>query len=75
MVLLSRFRTKGDSSAVRKVGQELQPDMIAEWMAEPIKGMPDMIEKTDLVFFKLGMFCENNHVDLMIQYPCTSIVF
>ncbi len=39
----------------------------------PVTDMPELIEKTEVVFFKLGKYCEANDVNLIIQYPCTSI--
>jgi L-ascorbate metabolism protein UlaG (beta-lactamase superfamily) len=42
-------------------------------LEKPTEDMPAVIEKTDEVFFKLGKFCENNDVNCLIQYPCTSM--
>lgn len=42
-------------------------------LEKPIEGMPELIEKTDVVFFKLAKYCEANDVNCLIQYPCTSI--
>ncbi len=39
----------------------------------PTTDMPNLIEKTELVFFKLGKYCEAHDVNCLIQYPCTSI--
>lgn len=41
-----------------------------EW---PNMEMPDVIEPTQLVFFKLAKYCESKDVNCLIQYPCTSI--
>ena len=40
---------------------------------EPTAGMPPMIERTEMVFFKLAKYCEAHGVDLAIQYPCTGL--
>ena len=42
-------------------------------LEQPIIGMPELIEKTEVVFFKLARYCEEHDVNLLIQYPCTSI--
>ena len=39
----------------------------------PVTDMPDLIEKTEVVFFKLGKYCEEHDVNCLIQYPCTSM--
>ena len=33
----------------------------------------ELIEKTDVVFYKLARYCEAHDVNCLIQYPCTSI--
>ena len=40
---------------------------------KPVTGMPALVEKTEVVFFKLAKYCEAHDVDLIIQYPRTSI--
>ena len=40
---------------------------------QPALDMPDMIEKTETVFFKLARYCEAHSVNCLIQYPCTSM--
>ena len=42
-------------------------------LEKPVKDMPVLIEKTDVVFYKLAKYCEAHDVNCMIQYPCTSI--
>lgn len=39
----------------------------------PVEGMPDAIENSEEVFFRLGVYCETHKVNLLIQYPRTSI--
>ena len=39
----------------------------------PVKGMPELIEKTEVVFYKLARYCEARDVNFLIQYPRTSI--
>ena len=40
---------------------------------QPITGMPSIIEKTEVVFFKLAKYCEAQDVNLIVQIPRTSI--
>lgn len=42
-------------------------------LEKPVDDMPELIEKTEIVFFKLGKYCEEHDVNCLIQYPCTSI--
>ena len=42
-------------------------------LGQPIKDMPGLADKTELVFFKAAGYCEAHHVNFLIQYPCTSI--
>ena len=42
-------------------------------LEKPVEEMPELIEKTDVVFFKLAKYCEAHYVNCLIQYPCTSI--
>ena len=42
-------------------------------LEKPVEDMPELIEKTDVVFFKLAKYCEAHDVNCLIQYPCTSI--
>ena len=40
---------------------------------QPVEGMPHIIEKTEVVFFKLGKYCEDNDVSCIVQIPRTCI--
>lgn len=42
-------------------------------LEKPVTGMPELIEKTEVVFHKLGRYCEAHDVNFLIQYPRTSI--
>lgn len=39
----------------------------------PVLEMPELIEPTELVFFRLARYCETKGVHCLIQYPRTSI--
>ena len=40
---------------------------------KPIEEMPEYVERSDIVFYKVGQYCAENDVNLILQYPCTSI--
>ena len=39
----------------------------------PIEDMPEIVERSDIVFYKSAKYCENHDVNYLVQYPCTSI--
>ena len=39
----------------------------------PATGMPSLIERTDVSFFRLAQYCEEHGIDLLIQIPRTSV--
>ena len=66
------------SETVEKTGAKLvipvHWDNFFSPLDQPIKGMPDFIEKTGQVFYKLANYCESHDVNYLIQYPRTSMV-
>ncbi len=42
-------------------------------LTKPVRGMPRLIEKTDLVFHKMALYCEEHGIDFLVQIPRTSI--
>ncbi|MCR4632667.1 MAG: MBL fold metallo-hydrolase [Erysipelotrichaceae bacterium] len=42
---------------------------------QPTVGMPSLIEKTPVVFFKMAKYCEEHGIDFLVQIPRTSITF
>ena len=66
------------SETVEKTGARLvipvHWDNFFSPLDQPIKGMPDFIEKTGQVFYKLANYCESHDVNYLIQYPRTSMV-
>ncbi len=44
-------------------------------LTKPVRGMPRLIEKTDLVFHKMALYCEEYGIDFLVQIPRTSITF
>ncbi len=39
----------------------------------PVVGMPQLVEKTEVVFYKLARYCEKNDIDMLVQMPLISI--
>ena len=42
-------------------------------LERPIEDMPEVVERSDIVFYKSAKYCEINHINYLVQYPCTSI--
>ena len=42
-------------------------------LTKPVVGMPRLVEKTEVVFFKLAKYCEAHGVNTLVQIPGTSI--
>jgi len=40
---------------------------------KPVTEMPELIENTEIVFFKLAKYCEEHDVNCIVQPPRTSI--
>ena len=44
-------------------------------LTKPVTGMPRLVEKTEVVFYKLAKYCEAVVVNCLVQIPGTSIEF
>ena len=76
---------KADEATEKKFFEEtvakVQPKLIipVHWdnffspLTEPVTGMPSLIEKTDVVFFKMAKYCEEHGIDFLVQIPRTSV--
>ena len=42
-------------------------------LTKPVVGMPRLVEKTEVVFFKLANYCEAHGVNCVVQIPGTSM--
>ncbi len=42
-------------------------------LEQPVRGMPRLIERTDVVFHRLARYCAAHGVNCLIQHPLTSI--
>lgn len=42
-------------------------------LEKPVLDMPDLIEPTEMVFYRLANYCEARGIDCLIQYPRTSV--
>ena len=61
--------------------EKLQPKLVVplHWdnffspLTKPVVGMPRLVEKTEVVFFKLAKYCESHGVNCVVQIPGTSM--
>ena len=42
-------------------------------LTKPVRGMPRLIEKTEVVFYKLARYCEEPGINCLVQIPGTSV--
>ena len=42
-------------------------------LSKPVTGMIPLVEKTEVVFNKLALYCEDHDIDFLVQIPRTSI--
>ena len=78
---LAKADEEAEKAFFRETVEKVQPRLVipVHWdnffssLEIPVKGMPRLIEKTDVVFFKLARYCEEHDVNFLIQYPRTSI--
>ncbi len=62
--------------------EKLEPELVIplHWdnffspLTKPVVGMPRLVEKTEVVFFKLANYCEAKDIPLIVQIPKTSII-
>jgi len=63
--------------------EKLEPKLVipVHWdnffspLTKPVVGMPRLVEKTEIVFFKLAKYCEAKGINCVVQIPGTSIEF
>ena len=61
--------------------EKLEPKLVVplHWdnffspLTKPVVGMPRLVEKTEVVFFKLAKYCESHGVNCVVQIPGTSM--
>ena len=65
------------AETVEKVGAKLvipiHWDNFFVRLDRPARGMPRLIERTDVALFRLATYCEAHGVDCLVQLPRTSI--
>lgn len=76
---------KADAEMEKKFYEEtiakLEPKLVipVHWdnffspLTKPVTGMPRLVEKTEIVFFKLAKYCEAAGINCLIQIPGTSV--
>ena len=77
---------KADDAVEKKFYEEtigrLNPGLVipVHWdnffspLTKPVTGMPRLIEKTEVVFYKLARYCEAHGISCVVQIPGTSMV-
>lgn len=78
---LAKAEEETEKAFFRETAEKLKAKVIipVHWdnffqpLNRPVVGMPSVIEKTEVVFFRLAKYCEENGIDCIVQIPRTSI--
>ena len=78
---LQKASPETEAAFYRETIDKLSPKLVIpiHWdnffspLTKPARGMPRLIEKTEVVFFKLGQYCEMKGIDMLVQIPGTSV--
>ena len=78
---LANAKPQEEIAFFNETADKIQPKLIIplHWdnffvpLTKPTKKMLWFVESTREVFHRLGKYCENNQINYIIQYPCTSI--
>ena len=78
---LAKAEEETEKAFFRETAEKLKAKVIIpiHWdnffqpLNRPVVGMPSVIEKTEVVFFRLARYCEENGIDCIVQIPRTSI--
>ena len=70
-----------EAAFYRETIEKVDPELVipVHWdnffspLTEPVVGMPRLIEKTEIVFFKLAKYCAANGRNCLVQIPGTSV--
>lgn len=80
---LGKAEAKTEQKFFEETADKIKPEWIIpiHWdnffvpLDEPARRMIRAAEKTEVVFFKLGQYCEKHDINCMIQIPRTSVEF
>jgi len=78
---LAKADEKTEETFFKETADKVSPKLIIplHWdnffsrLDRPVTGMPSLIEKTPVVFFKMAKYCEAHDIDFLVQIPRTSI--
>ncbi len=78
---LAKADEKTEETFFKETAEKVSPKLIVplHWdnffsrLDKPTVGMPSLIEKTPVVFFKMAKYCEEHDIDFVVQIPRTSI--
>ena len=70
-----------ETAFYRETVEKVDPNLVIpiHWdnffspLTEPVVGMPKLIEKTEVVFFRLAQYCAANGRNCLVQIPGTSV--
>jgi L-ascorbate metabolism protein UlaG (beta-lactamase superfamily) len=78
---LQKADTAMEAAFYRETIEKVDPKLVipVHWdnffspLTKPIVGMPKLIEKTEVVFFRLARYCAANGRNCLVQIPGTSV--
>ena len=78
---LAKADEKTEETFFKETVEKVSPKLIVplHWdnffsrLDRPTVGMPSLIEKTPVVFFRMAKYCEAHSIDFLVQIPRTSI--
>ena len=69
----SRFFAETVEKVRPKLVIPLHWDNFFSRLDRPVTGMPRLIERTEVVFYRLARYCESKDISLLVQIPRTSV--
>ena len=78
---LAKADENTEKTFFKETAEKVSPKLIipVHWdnffspLDRPVTGMPSLIEKTEVVFYKMAKYCEEHDIDFLVQIPRTSI--
>lgn len=78
---LAKADEETEKNFFRETVEKLQPELIipVHWdnffssLRKPVKGMIPLVEKTEVVFHRMAVYCEQHDIHFLVQIPLTSI--
>ena len=78
---LAKADENTEKTFFKETADKVKPSLIipVHWdnffssLEKPVTGMPSLIEKTEVVFYKMMKYCEEHDISFLVQIPRTSI--